>query len=94
MPREHVLRNVAVSTSGNTVQSWRVGDHVYSHIIDPKTGLGYDTNDELIVSVIAPAGLLADPLATAIFLMKSEAGQAYAKRRGVTVFSLIAVHSH
>jgi thiamine biosynthesis lipoprotein len=87
------LHNVAVSTSGNTEQVWRVGDHRYAHIINPKTGRGFDTSDELVVSVIGPAGLVADPLATAIFLMDFEAGRAYAKRRGVTAFRVLGHHA-
>ena len=64
---DSVLHNVAVSTSGGTEQNWSLGDRVYSHILDPKTGVGGST--ARLVSVIAPTGMLADPLTKVVLRM-------------------------
>ena len=77
---DFVLHNVAVSTSGGTEQNWSLSDRVYSHILDPKTGLGGSPGS--LVSVIAPTGMLADPLTKVVLHGCRE----YAKRRGATVY--------
>jgi thiamine biosynthesis lipoprotein len=77
------LHNTAVSTSGGTEQVIVRADLRFSHIVDPKTGLGVRPN--LVVSVIAPTGLLADALATTLNVIRGDRGIEYAKRRGATV---------
>lgn len=72
------LHNQAISTSGDTEQFLESGGVRYSHIVDPKTGLGLTTRN--IVTVIAPRGLDADPLATAVSVMGEERGRAMAAR--------------
>ncbi len=57
------ISNCAVSTSGDLQQFVEIEGRRYSHIIDPATGLG--TTDSLLATVVAPNGLMADPLATA-----------------------------
>ena len=59
-----LLSNAAVSTSGSTEQNFEVNGVRYSHILDPKTGLGLTTN--ITTTVIAPHGIDADGMATAI----------------------------
>ncbi len=61
------LRNQAVSTAGPAEQHLDSGGIRYSHIINPKAGLGL-TNG-LTVSVIAPTGILADGWDTALSVM-------------------------
>ena len=68
------LRNAAVSTSGNSSQHVDAGGVRYSHIIDPKTGIGL-TND-IRISVIAPRAVTADGLATAISVLGEVKGRA------------------
>ena len=58
------LRRAALSTSGATVQFVEIDGVRYSHIVDPRTGLGV-THDR-VTSVIAPDGATADALATAL----------------------------
>lgn len=58
-----LLRNAAVSTSGDESQFIEIGGRRYSHIIDPRTGLGGPGG--LVVTVVAPRGAWADALATA-----------------------------
>jgi thiamine biosynthesis lipoprotein len=76
---EIVLRDAAVSTSGDTEQSREIGGVRYSHIIDPKTGLGLRTT--IAVTVVARRGLDADPIATAVSVMGSERGRAVFQSR-------------
>ncbi len=66
------LENQAVGTSGSGRQNFVVDGKRYGHIIDPRTGWPADTL--LSVTVIAKSAVLADALATAIFV----AGQAFA----------------
>jgi thiamine biosynthesis lipoprotein len=57
------LANMAISTSGDSRQHLEIGGKRYSHIIDPRTGLGVEGRSS--VSVIAKSGIAADSLATA-----------------------------
>lgn len=66
------LKNNAASTSGDLYQSVEIQGKTYSHIVDPKTGLGL-TNRNL-VTIIAPTGTAADALATALAVMDPDAG--------------------
>lgn len=53
----------AVSTSGDLHQFVDIDGKRYSHIIDPIIGLGLE--ESVMATVVAPRGLMADPLATA-----------------------------
>ena len=58
-----LLRRAAVSTSGDS-QQWVERDGVrYSHILDPRTGIGLTGRRR--ATVVAPEGVTADSLATA-----------------------------
>jgi thiamine biosynthesis lipoprotein len=70
---EIILRNGAVSTSGDTEQFRQIDGVRYSHIIDPKTGLGLTS--AIAVTVVARRGLDADPIATAVSVMGEERGR-------------------
>jgi FAD:protein FMN transferase len=61
------LRNSAIATSGDRYQSVLIGEKRYSHILDPRTGVG--ANGAASATVIAPTGLMADGLATAFCVM-------------------------
>lgn len=66
------LANKAVATSGDLFQHVEINGRRYSHIVDPRTGLGL-TNQSM-VTVIAPTGLLADSYASAVSVMGAEKG--------------------
>lgn len=66
------LRQAAVATSGDLYQFIEVAGVRYSHIVNPRTGLGL--TDQSQVTVIAPRGWLADALASAISVMGPEGG--------------------
>lgn len=58
-----ILNNQAVATSGNMYQFVEIEGKKYSHIVNPRTGLGL--THQRNVTVIAPDGATADWLATA-----------------------------
>lgn len=57
------IAHAGVATSGPTFRFVDIGGVRYSHILDPRTGLGLTTPGT--VTVTAPSGWLADALATA-----------------------------
>ena len=61
-----------VSTSGDTYRSAVVDGKRYSHIIDPRTGLGLTVR--IGVSTVAPEAVTADWTATAISILGPEKG--------------------
>ena len=73
-PKQYILlANGAVSTSGDARQHLIVDGKRYSHIIDPHTGYGIAGRSS--VSVIAPHGIDADSIASAVSLLGPEKGQ-------------------
>jgi len=66
------LTNAAVSTSGKSEQHVDIDGRRYSHIIDPSDGMALV--DDITVTVIAPHGLEADGLDTAISVLGAERG--------------------
>lgn len=69
-----VLEHAAVTTSGDALQGVDIGGRRYSHVIDPRTGIGVD--GPAAVTVIAPDGATADALATAASVCGPAAGAA------------------
>jgi thiamine biosynthesis lipoprotein len=69
-----LLQNAAVSTSGDREQFVEIGGKRYSHIVDPRTGMG--VTERLQVSVIAKRGVDADSFDTAISVLGVERGLA------------------
>ena len=84
LPKAVFLSNLAVSTSGDTFQHLEVDGVRYSHIVDPRTGMGI--TNHLLVSVVASTSTKADALATAISVVGREKGSALAKRFGSAVY--------
>jgi thiamine biosynthesis lipoprotein len=67
-----LLRWGSVSTSGDLYQRLEIGGRRYSHILDPRTGLGL--TDHSLVTVIARDGTTSDSLATAVSVLGPEEG--------------------
>jgi thiamine biosynthesis lipoprotein len=67
-----LLANAAVTTSGDAHQGVEIDGIRYSHIVDPRTGLG--VTGPAAVTVIAPDCTTADALATAASVLGPEAG--------------------
>jgi thiamine biosynthesis lipoprotein len=57
------LSNCAISTSGDLHQSITIGGQRYSHIVDPKTGLGL--TQRVSATIIGKQATITDALATA-----------------------------
>ena len=70
--RAAAISHAAISTSGDTEQFIEIGGERYSHIVDPRTGLGATSG--ALVTVIAPRGIIADALATALAVMGAGEG--------------------
>ena len=66
------LSNAAVSTSGDTEQFVVIDGKRYSHIVDPKTGLGLTAR--MSCTVVATDGKTADGLATGLCVLGPERG--------------------
>jgi thiamine biosynthesis lipoprotein len=62
-----ILRNCAVTTSGDAWQFVELDSKRYSHIVDPKMGLGL--TDSSLVIVVAPDGISADCLTKAVAVL-------------------------
>jgi thiamine biosynthesis lipoprotein len=73
-PRRLKLANAAVSTSGDLEQFVEIGGVRYSHVVDPKTGLGLTGRRS--VTVIAPKGVTADSMTKAVMLLPPDKGLA------------------
>ena len=67
-----VASRVAVATSGDAIQFVEIGGRRYSHIVDPRTGIGL--TDHSRVTVVAPDGITADGLSTAVSVLGPEQG--------------------
>ena len=69
------LRDAAVATSGDTEQFVEIDGTRYSHVVDPRTGLGL--THRLLVTIVADRGVLADGLATTVGVLGPEAGRTF-----------------
>ena len=72
------LANCAVATSGDAVQSLEINGTHYSHIIDPKTGIGLTNQAQ--ATVIAPTGMEADSLASTFLVTGFEKASVLIKK--------------
>lgn len=75
--RMTLLCNAAISSSGDTEQYVDINGTRYSHVVDPRTGLGL--TDRIAVTVIAPYGITSDGLSTAVSVLGREKGSALVK---------------
>ena len=67
-----MLANAGLATSGDLFQRVILNGVRYSHIVDPRTGLGL--TDHSLVVVIAPDATTADALSTTVSVLGPEAG--------------------
>ncbi len=79
-----LLKNQAVSTSGDSENYVYIDGVRYSHLIDPTTGIGL--TGQRSVTVIAPKGIFADAYTkVGSILPHKQALEWYSKRKGVEV---------
>ena len=69
-----LLHNVGVSTSGDAEQFVEIGGVRYSHIVDPRTGIGL--TERIQTTVIAPDGTASDALAKVVCVLGTKRGLA------------------
>jgi thiamine biosynthesis lipoprotein len=75
------LRHAALATSGASAQFVEIGGTRYSHVVDPRTGLGL--TEHVPVHVTAPDGATADAWATALSVLGPAAAATIALPEGV-----------
>ena len=61
-------QDCVISSSGNDIQGVKIGDTMYSHIINPKTGSAVMKNDAVIVILNPSIGYLGDALSTSMMM--------------------------
>jgi len=67
-----LLHDAAVSTSGDSEQYVEINGQRYSHIVDPRTGIGLV--GRMSVTVVALHGLIADPMTKVVNVLGPERG--------------------
>jgi thiamine biosynthesis lipoprotein len=67
MPRELTLVDAAVSTSGDTEQYVEIGEKRYSHVVDPRTGIGLTSRS--MGTVTGPRGVWTDGLSKVVTMV-------------------------
>ena len=75
-----LLKNAALATSGDLFQHVEIAGVRYSHIVDPRTGVGL--TDHSLVVVIARDGMTADALSTSVSVLGPERGLKFAEAQG------------
>jgi thiamine biosynthesis lipoprotein len=75
-----VLKNAALATSGDVFQHVKIDETRYSHIVDPRTGVGL--TDHGLVVVIAGDCMTADALSTSVSVLGPEKGLKFAEAHG------------
>ena len=84
-PRFVSLRDHALATSGDQFQRAEIGGVRYSHIVDPRTGIGL--TDHSLVTMIAPDGITADAVSKVVSVAGPGRGLSLLKRfPGVEAF--------
>jgi len=81
------LENCSVATSGDSSQFVEINDRKYSHIVNPRTGYGLENLTQ--VTVIAPNGISADSLATALSVLgpdKTKEFEILKEKEGIRAF--------
>jgi thiamine biosynthesis lipoprotein len=78
-PKRYIrLARAGLATSGDVFQRLEIDGRRYSHIVDPRTGVGL--TDHSLVTVIAPDGMTADALATTVSVLGPEEGLKFAEQ--------------
>ena len=65
-------KECVISSSGNDIQGVKIGNTMYSHIINPNTGSAIMDNDAVIVITDRSTGYLGDALSTSMMMNSVE----------------------
>jgi len=80
------LTDIAMASSGNYRNYFKIGEKIYSHTMNPKTGYP-ERNEMLSVTVLAPDCITADAYATACMTMgMTEALKIINAQKGIEAF--------
>lgn len=80
---EHlILKNCGCSTSGDLHQFLELDGRRYSHVVDPRTGLGL--TERIACTVVSPDAATSDALATALCVVGVEKGLAVVEQSKAT----------
>ena len=82
-----VLSHAGISTSGDLFQKLEINGHRYSHIIDPRTGIGL--TDHSLVTVIAPNDFTADSLTKVMSVLPPKAALKFIKKTPQAVVRIV-----
>ncbi len=85
------LAHQSIATSGDAFQYVEIDGKRYSHIVDPRTGLGLTQHSS--VSILASNGTDADAIASAVSVLGPDAGLKFVKQRS-SVEALIVVEEN
>ncbi|WP_105188152.1 FAD:protein FMN transferase [Pseudoalteromonas sp. T1lg48] len=77
--------SMGVATSGDYRIFYEMDGEVYTHLIDPQTGMPIK-HDLVSVTVLHPSAMTADGLATALTVMGTEQAKAYAEANNLPVY--------
>jgi len=83
------IHNAAVATSGDAYQYVEIGGKRYSHIVDPRTGIGLTRRSS--VTVIAADGATADALASAVSVLGPKCGLKLIDTLGTKTAAMVVV---
>ena len=92
LPRYVWLKHSAISTSGDVFQRVEINGVRYSHIVDPKTGVGL--TDHSLVTVLGPDASTTDSLETAVSVLGPERGLALIERTSGTAVYIVRKPGH
>ena len=74
-----------IATSGDYRIFYKMDGEIYTHLIDPTTGMPIK-HDLVSVTVLHPSAMTADGLATALTVMGMDKAQAYAQQHDLPVY--------
>jgi thiamine biosynthesis lipoprotein len=83
------LRDLALGTSGATVQYFEADGRRFGHILDPRSG--WPAAGQVCVSVVAATAAQADALSTAFFISGPDQARAYCARHPEVGAVLVAL---
>ena len=83
-----LLRNAALATSGDLFQRLEIEGRRYSHILNPRTGIGL--TDHSLVTVIARDCMTADSLTKVVSVLGPEPGLRFLESRRPPVVARVA----
>ena len=78
------LTDAAVSTSGDTEQFLDIGGVRYSHVVDPRTGIGL--TQRRMATVVAPRGITSDAISKPATMLEPARAKALCQSFGATCY--------